>query len=136
MLLGWRLAEALGIQPGDQLDVAGGKKTVVGIFSTDNVFGDSAGMFPLIPMQAFERQPSGMSLAFVKVQPGATAAAVARRVADDNPNLTTIRTVAEFGRGSSYEFIHRRLGATIVAVFVGALIVETMLLALVERTAS
>ena len=137
MLLGWRLADAVGIQPGDQLDVAGGKKTVVGIFSTGNVFGDSAGMFPLIPMQAFERQPSGFSLAFVRVEPGTPAAAVARRVADDNPNLTTISSVAEFGRADrNYEFIRTAdRAATIVAVFVGALIVaNTMLLALVERT--
>jgi putative ABC transport system permease protein len=137
MLLGWRIADALGIKPGDQLQVQEGTKTVVGIYSTGNVFGDSAGMFPLVPMQGFERQPSGLSLAFVKIAPGTTKNEVARRVADDNPNLAVIRSAAEFGRADrNYEFIRTAdKAATIVAVFVGALIVaNTMLLALVERT--
>lgn len=46
-------------QLGRRIHLAGGDKTVVGIFATRNVFGDSAVMFPLVPFQAFERQPGG-----------------------------------------------------------------------------
>jgi putative ABC transport system permease protein len=137
MLLGWRIADQLGVSPGDQLRLAGGTKTVVGIYSTGNVFGDSAGMFPLVPFQGYERQPSGLSLAFVKVEPGTPISTVEHRVARGNPNLTTIRSAEQFGRADrNYEFIRTAdRAATIVAVFVGALIVaNAMLLALIERT--
>ena len=137
MMLGWRIAEARGLQPGDTMKVQGEEKTIVGIFSTNNVFGDLAGMFPLVPMQGFERQPSGLSLAFVQREPGTTKRELARRVAADTPNLAVIRSAEEFGRADrNYEFIRTAdRAATIVAVFVGALIVaNAMMLALVERT--
>jgi putative ABC transport system permease protein len=88
-------------------------------------------------MQGFERQPSGLSLAFVQREPGVTKHELARRVAEDNPNLAVIESAEEFGRADrNYEFIRTAdRAATIVAVFVGALIVaNAMMLALVERT--
>jgi putative ABC transport system permease protein len=137
MLLGWRIADQLGINPGDTLQVAGGTKTVVGTFSTGNAFGDSAGMFPIVPFQAWERQPSGLSLAFVRVEPGTPHSVVEHRVAAEFPNLATIRNLADFGRADrNYEFIKTAdEAATIIAVFVGALVVaNAMLLSLIERT--
>jgi putative ABC transport system permease protein len=137
MLLGWRLAEDLGLRPGDTLMIAGGKKVITGIFSTGNVFGDSAGMFPIVPFQAYERQPDGYSLVFVRVDPGANPLSVAKQVATRNPGLTTIRSLADFGRADrNYALITAAdRGATILAVIIGAFIVmNTMLLSLVERT--
>lgn len=137
VMLGWHIAQDLGIRPGDHLRVAGSVKQVTGLFTTGNVFGDSAGMFPLIPFQAYERQPGGWSLAFVKLEHGARARAVTDRIEHDNPVLTTIRTASEFGRADqSYRLITAaNTGATIVAVVIGAVIVmNTMLLSLVERT--
>jgi putative ABC transport system permease protein len=137
MLLGWRLARDLDLQPGDELDVAGGPKTITGIFSTGNVFGDSAGMFPLHPFQAYERQPSSLTLAFVKVDEGSSVHAVEHRIDTENPNLTTIQTAAQFGRADrNFEFITAAdTAARFVAVIVGAVIVaNSMLLSLLERT--
>jgi len=137
MILGWRIASDLGLHPGDTLNVAGGPKKITGLFSTGNVFGDSAGMFPRVPFQAYERQPGGLSLIFVRVTPGANIDTVATRVAADNPSLTTIRTVAQFGRAdTNYKLITAaNTGATIIAVIIGAIIVmNTMLLSLFERT--
>jgi putative ABC transport system permease protein len=125
------------VRPGDTVRVAGGIKRVTGLFTTGNVFGDSAGMFPLVSFQAYERQPGGWSLAFVKVNKGASIRAVTARVEHDNPVLTTIRTAAQFGRADqNYKLITAAdTGATIVAVVIGAVIVmNTMLLSLVERT--
>jgi putative ABC transport system permease protein len=137
MILGWRIADDLGLKPGDTMTIAGGKRVITGIFSTGNVFGDSAGMFPIVPFQAYERQPQSFSLAFVRVRPGVDSVAVEKRVATDNPGLTTIRSLADFGRADrNYELVTAAdRGATIVAVIIGAFIVmNTMLLSLVERT--
>src|SRR4030042_1817685 len=38
---------------------------VVGIFSTGQVFGDSASMLPLVALQGLERKPGNVTLAFV-----------------------------------------------------------------------
>lgn len=137
VMLGWRIAQDLNLRPGDTIRIGGGVKTITGLFTTGNVFGDSAGMFPLVPFQAYERQPGGCSLAFVKVHKGASLRAVTQRIEHDNPVLVTIRTASEFGRADqSYKLITAAdSGATIVAVIIGAVIVmNTMMLSLVERT--
>ena len=78
-------AKTSACKPGDTLTSRAGPKMVTGIFSTGNVFGDSAGMFPLVPFQAYERQPGGFSLVFVKVRRARTSPAVKKRVGNDEP---------------------------------------------------
>lgn len=136
VMVGSRLAQDLNVRIGQRMKVAGGEKRVVGIFSTGNVFGDSAVMFPLVPFQAYERQPGGLSLFFVKVRPGTDVETVKKRVAASSPILVPISNLIEFGRADrSYQLITAvDRGATIVAVVIGAIIVmNTMLLSLVER---
>lgn len=136
VMVGIRLAQDLGVEPGDTLDVAGGVKTVTGVFNTGNVFGDGALMFPLVPFQAFERQPGGLSLLFVKTDPGVPVKTVQTRVEDSSPLLVGIRNLIEFGRADrSYQLITAAdRAATIVAIGIGAIIVmNAMLLSLVER---
>lgn len=136
IMIGSRLAQDLNAQLGQRITVAGSPKTVVGVFATGNVFGDSAVMFPLVPFQAYERQPGGLSLLFVKVTPGSDVAAVEQRVDASSPILVGIRNLLEFGRADrDYQLITAAdRAATIVAVVIGAIIVmNTMLLSLVER---
>ncbi len=136
VMLGSRLAANLDTQVGQQITIADGPKTVVGIFNTGNVFGDSAVMFPLVPFQAYEKQPGGLSLLFVKVTPGSDVATVEQAIDDAHPTLVGIASLAQFGRAdSSYQLITAAdQAATIVAIVIGAIIVmNTMLLSLVER---
>jgi putative ABC transport system permease protein len=136
VMVGSRLAQDLDLRLGQPLVLAGGPKEVVGIFATGNVFGDAAVMFPLVPFQAFERQPGGLSLLFVKVDPGADVATVERRIERSSPILVGIRNLMEFGRADrNYQLITAAdRAATIVAIAIGAIIVaNTMLLSLVER---
>ena len=137
MMLGWRIADSLGVRPGATVNIAGGPKLVTGTFSTGNSFGDSAGIFPIVPFQAYEREPETFTLAFVRAKPGTDIPNLERRISTAMPNLATIRTLAQFGRADrNYELISvADRGATIVAILVGAFIVmNTMLLSLVERT--
>ena len=136
VLVGSRLADDLGIQVGDTMDVADSTKTVVGIFTTGNVFGDAALMFPLVPYQAFERQPDGLSMFFVQTDPGASITTVEKAVEATSPLLVGIRNVVEFGReNQSFRLISAGdRAATIVAIGIGAIIVmNSMLLSLLER---
>ena len=94
-------------------------------------------MFPLPAIQGYNRLPGIVTLAFVKVTPGASVAAVAARIAYDQPELTTIRTASQFGRADqNLVYLQAAVnGSTVLAILIGAVIVgNTMLLSLFERT--
>jgi len=137
VMLGWRAAANFGLHVGDQFHANGTSNTVVGIYSTGNSFGDAGAMFPLPAVQGYNRVPGIVTLAFVKVVPGASAAKIAARVAYDQPALTTIRTAQQFGRADqNLVYLQAAVnGSTVLAVLIGAVIVgNTMLLSLFERT--
>lgn len=136
VMVGVRLAQDLGLAPGDTLDINDGPKQVVGVFNTGNVFGDGAVMFPLVPFQAYQRQPGGLSLLFVRTDPGVPVKDVQARVEAASPLLVGMRNLLDYGRADrSFQLITAvDRAATIVAVGVGAIIVmNAMLLSLVER---
>ena len=137
VMLGWRAAANLGLHVGSRFDANGTWNTVTGIYSTGNAFGDAGAMFPLPAIQGYNRVPGIVTLAFVKVAPGTSVAAVTRRVAFAQPVLTTIRTAAQFGRADR-DLIYLQAavnGSTVLAILIGAVIVgNTMLLSLFERT--
>jgi putative ABC transport system permease protein len=137
VMLGWRAASTLGLHVGSTLQANGTINRVVGIFSTGNSFGDAGAMFPLPALQAYNRLPGIVSLAFVRVAPGASHAAVEKRITYAMPEMTTIETASQFGRADlSLTYLQAAVtGSTILAVIIGAIIVGiTMLLSLFERT--
>jgi putative ABC transport system permease protein len=137
VMLGWRAASNLGLRVGGRFTANGTTNTVVGTYSTGNSFGDAGAMFPLPAVQGYNRVPGIVTMAFVKVTPGASAAAVAARVDYDQPQLTTIRTASQFGRADrNLVYLQAAVnGSTVLAILIGAVIVgNTMLLSLFERT--
>jgi putative ABC transport system permease protein len=136
-MLGWRAAANLGLHVGDRFNGNGTWNTVVGVYSTGNSFGDAGAMFPLPAIQGYNRVPGIVTLAFVKVTPGASVAKVAAKIDYTQPVLTTIRTATQFGRADR-DLIYLQAavnGSTVLAILIGAVIVgNTMLLSLFERT--
>jgi putative ABC transport system permease protein len=137
IMLGYRAARDFQKNVGDTFTIDSDAYTIVGIFSTGQVFGDSASMLPLARLQAAERKPGVVSLAFVRVKPGADISAVRAQIEHDNPQLTTVRTESEFGR------IDRNLsligaanvGASILALLIGAIgVMNTTTMSVFERT--
>ena len=98
LMLGFRAAADLHKTVGDTLDIDGDKYTIVGLFSTGQVFGDSAAMRPLSVLQGEERKPGSMTLLFVRTKAGADIEALRRSIEADNPQLATVKTQADFGR--------------------------------------
>jgi putative ABC transport system permease protein len=137
VLLGWRAAQNLGLRVAGRFYANGTWNTVVGIYSTGISYGDLGAMFPLPALQAYNRVPGSVTLVFVKVTPGFSAANVQRALSLAHPQLTTIRTLAEAGRADrNLVFLKAAVtGSTILALLIGAVIVgNTMLLSLFERT--
>ncbi len=137
VMLGWRTAANFRLRVGDLFKANGTENKVVGIYSTGNSFGDAGAMFPLPAVQGYNRLPGIVTLGFVKVSPGASPAAVAARVDYAQPQLTTIRTAAQFGRADrTLVYLQAAVnGSTVLAILIGAIIIgNTMLLSLFERT--
>jgi putative ABC transport system permease protein len=98
VMLGFRAARNLDKQVGDTLQLGDDEYTVVGLYATDQEFGDSASMLPLVHLQAGERKPGDVTIAFVRVRPGTDVDALRQRIEHDHPQLVTVRTASEFGR--------------------------------------
>jgi putative ABC transport system permease protein len=136
IMLGWRAAEDLNKHVGDRFYLDGVTYTVTGIYSIGQVFGDSGSMLPLTTLQAHERKPGTVTLAFVRVKPGTPIAPLRTRIEQDNPILTTVRYATEYGRvDRTLQFVNAAdTGATILALVIGSIIVtNTMLLSFIER---
>lgn len=136
LMLGWRAAESLGAHVGDGLNLNSTTYRVVGIYSTGQALGDSGAMLPLHPFQTYQRQPNQYTLLFVQLQPGASMDAVRSKIEEASPQLTTIRTLSDFGRADrSFTLIQAAdKGSTILAIVIGAVVVmSAMSMSFVER---
>ena len=136
-MLGYRAARDLGKTVGDTVTLDSVDYAVVGIFSTGQVFGDSASMLPLPKPQAEERKPGDVTLMFVKVKPGANINALRTQIEKDSPELATVQTVSEFGRiDRNLSLISAANAAiTIIALVIGAIgVMNTMMMSVFERT--
>lgn len=136
IMLGYRAARNLDRAVGDELVVDDEPYRIVGLYATDQEFGDSASMFPLVTLQADQRKPGDVTLAFVRVSPGADVDAVRFGLEEEFPQLVTVRTSEEFGRADRNLALLTAAddAATIVALAFGVIIVtNTMLLTFTER---
>lgn len=137
VLLGYRASRDLHKSVGDSIDIDGLDFRVVGIFSTGQVFGDSASMLPLPTLQTRERKPGTVTLAFVRTRDGANIDALRKRIEQDMPELATVRTESEFGRiDRNLSLISAaNVGVSIMALVLGAIgVMNTMIMSVFERT--
>jgi putative ABC transport system permease protein len=136
IMLGWRAAANLHVGVGSPLHLDGLDFRVVGLFSTGQAQGDSGAMFPLAELQTMKRQSQQVTLVFVRATPGTNVAALQSKIDQENPQLVTVRTVAQFGRADRSLALIRAAdrGSAVLAVIIGAVVVMSALsMTLVER---
>jgi putative ABC transport system permease protein len=136
IMLGWQAAQNLHKHVGSSLKIGTITYSVVGIYSINQTFGNTASMFPLTTLQANTRKPGTVTLAAVKVTTGVNIQAVENRIQADNPSLAAVRLASQFGRvDRNLAFLDAaQSGAQIIALIIGVIIVmNTMLLSFVER---
>ena len=137
IMIGYRTAREFDKTVGDTMDIDGTLFTVVGIYSTGQVFGDQASMFPLPLLQAHERKPGTITLAFVRLVPGTDSDALRKEIETERPELATVKTESEFGRvDRNLELISAaNVGVSALALVIGAVtVMNTMMLTVFERT--
>lgn len=136
IMLGWRAASNLGVGVGGRLAIQGVSYLVVGLYSTGQAQGDSGAMFPLTQLQTLKRQSQELTLIFVQVAAGTSIPALQARIDNENPELVTVRTVAQFGRADrSLSLIQAAdSGSEALAIIIGAVVVmSAMSMSFVER---
>lgn len=137
IMLGYRTAREFEKTIGDSFTIDDRTYRVVGIYSTGQVFGDQAVMLPLPALQAEERKPGTITLAFVVMAEGADIEAVRQQIETERPELATVRTESEFGRvDRNLELISAaNIGVSALALVIGAVtVMNTMMLSVFERT--
>lgn len=137
LILGYRAARDLGKTIGDTIQLKDNVYTIVGIYSTGQVFGDAASMLPLVPFQAQLRKPGTITLAFVQVVDGADIEAARTRIEETFPQLATIRTESDFGQvDRNLELLKAaNTGVSALALVIGAAnVLNMMSLSVFERT--
>ncbi len=137
IMLGYRAAKDFKKSVGDTFKIEDNEFKVVGIFSTGQVFGDSATMLPLVTLQAMERKPGNVTLIFVRVKEGADIDSLRAKIDEENPEMATVRTQSEFGRiDRNLKLISAaNVGASILALVIGAIgVMNTTVMSVFERT--
>ncbi len=140
VMLGYRAARELQKTVGDTIVLNQPRDhtyEVVGIYSTGEVFGDSASMLPLHRLQADQRKTGALTMVFVQTKPKADIEAVRKDIEDEWPELATVRTASEFGDvDRNLELIKAaNMAVPVLALVIGAVtILNTMILSVFERT--
>lgn len=137
LILGYRAARDLDKTIGDTIQLGDDAYTIVGIYSTGQVFGDAASMLPLVPFQAQLRKPGTITLAFVQVEDEAQIEAARARIEEALPQLATIRTESDFGQvDRNLELLSAaNTGVSALALVIGAAnVLNMMSLSVFERT--
>jgi putative ABC transport system permease protein len=142
MMLGSIAAADLGKNVGDALSIDGVRYRIVGVFRISGPgvaqsYANASSMFPLNPLQSRERKAGLLTLAFIRVEPGADVPAVRARIERRFPQLVTVRDPSEAGLVDSNLTLFSAVehASSLIAVVVGAVIVmNTMLLSFFQRT--
>ena len=136
VMLGYRLANDLGLHPGDHIRVGTNTFRITGLFRTGVPIGDSSLMYPLRQLQAEDRLTGNVSLIFVRAKPGVAIDAVRKRIELALPQVTSIRNAKDFGQADRNLVLigAANLGGSILAVVIGASgVMNTSLMSYFER---
>ena len=137
VILGESAATDNDLAPGDIVEIDHRPLDVVGIFRADNVFYSSGAYAPLATVREIARKPDVVTAVYVKAAPGVDPAALAAKIEDELPTLTTVASASEYGKvDQGIEIMDAlELAVSILAVVLGAIaVMNTMIMAVFERT--
>jgi putative ABC transport system permease protein len=135
--LGARAAAASGAGVGSTLALDGHTFEVVGTYKSGNTFFDAGAYAPLETVQEVARKPGVVTVVYVTAEPGVGAEALAERIENSLPTLTTVSSVAEYGRVDQGTEVMdaMNLAVSTLAIVLGAIaVMNTMIMAVFERT--
>lgn len=137
VILGSGAAASTGATPGSNVTIDGRPLNVVGVYRSENVFFDAGAYAPLETVQELARKPDVVTAVFVTTASGTDPQALATRIEDGFPDLTTVASVGEYGKvDQGIQVMDAlNLAVTVLAVGLGGIaVMNTMIMAVFERT--
>jgi putative ABC transport system permease protein len=110
---------------------------VVGIYRTGSVAEDGGAYAPLDTVQRLARKRDAVTAVYVTAEPGADAAALAARIEEENPELTSVSTLGDYGDvDQGMKFLDAgNVAISVLAVLLGGIgVMNTMIMSVFERT--
>jgi putative ABC transport system permease protein len=137
LMLGTRSVADLDAEIGDTITIEDRDFTLVGTYKTGRLLEDGGGYAPLATVQDIAAKADVVTAVFITVEGGADQSALARRIEEEYPNLSTISSVDEYSKvDQGIEFLDAaNLAISVLAVGIGAIgVMNTMVMSVFERT--
>ena len=137
ILLGADAASTLGASTGERVELEKRTFRVVGVYRTGDKLRDSAAIAPLATVQELASRADVVTAAFVTVEKGEDASAVAARIERDFPHLAAIESVDDYAEvDQGVQILDAlTLAISVLAVGIGAIgVMNTMVMSVFERT--
>jgi putative ABC transport system permease protein len=136
IILGRMMAEAMGKQVGDTMEIGGFRYRIVGIYESDSAWMETGGVITLRDAQTFVGEPHKVSMYMVKVLDPSQAEKVVETINTNFPEVHASLTGEFAEQMPDFKSMDAMLSAiSILAIFVGGLgVMNTMLMAVIERT--
>lgn len=136
-ILGRIAAEEMNKAVGDSLLIEQEEFNITGIYETGGIYQDKGIALPLTKLQQMEKKEGYVTLIYAELKEGADVQEVCRRIEEQFPDLTTIRSAAEVGKvDKGLETMDAISSAvSLLALLIGGIgVTNTMMMSIHERT--
>ncbi|MEW6189283.1 MAG: ABC transporter permease [Actinomycetota bacterium] len=138
VMLGKVAAKNLKKKVGDEINLAGRKFKIVGIYESGEIFQDGGSFFPLKVIQRLQKKEGKISMILVKVKRGVSIEKIAQKVERDYPDeLVTVKSLEEIGKvDQGTATVDGAVWViSLLAILVGGIgVMNTMIMSVFERT--
>jgi putative ABC transport system permease protein len=136
LLLGKQSARAMGLEPGETLELDGRRFTIAGIYASGDRFEDVGGVLPLRTVQRLARRPGEITTIGVTVAHGRTPGDVAAQLERRFPGVTAVVQPGEAVKVDTSSRLVLSAGwvVAVLALVVGGIgVTNTMAMSVFER---
>jgi putative ABC transport system permease protein len=136
IILGSMVADSMGKEVGDTMEVGGFRYRIVGTYESDSAWMEMGGVVTLRDAQTFAGEPHKVSVYMVKVDDHSQAEKIVETINSNFPEVHASLTGEFAEQMPDFESMDAMLSAiSFLAIFVGGLgVMNTMLMAVIERT--
>jgi putative ABC transport system permease protein len=136
-LLGADASARLAVGVGGTVTIEETDFRVVGVYRAGSIVENGGAYAPLVTVQGLARKQAAVTAVYVTAEPGVDALALAARIEEEIPQLTSVSTLSDYGDvDQGLRFLDAgNVAISVLAVLLGAIgVMNTMIMSVFERT--